>query len=203
MAAKSSLVNMVLCLTLVCLLCSAILGVVYTMTEQPIKDASQKALTEALSSVVPDHSVISTQAQFIDVEGVNYEYYMAYNEENEAEYAIAVKSTVNGFGGPLTVLVGVMYNGTVFSTKVLSHSETPGLGAKCSDMESHFVLQFVGFDPAQKKLVVTKDGGDVDAITASTITSRAYTAAVAAALKVYEALKGTAGLNSEEETSNE
>ena len=66
---------------------------------------------------------------------------------------------------------------------MLSHSETPGLGAKCQTDE-HFIHQFDGFNSADKTLAVKKDGGDVDAITASTITSRAYTLAVANAVKV-------------------
>ena len=63
----------------------------------------------------------------------------------------------------------------------MSHSETPGLGAKCTSDE-HFISQFKGWNPEIKKLSVRKDGGDVDAITASTITSRAYALAVDNAL---------------------
>ena len=183
MAAKSTLRNMVLCLTGVCLVCSAILGVVYVVTEKPIADAEKANLQEALGAVVPDDSVISTEPFYQEWNGIKYECYHAQGP-TEAEFATAVKSTVNGFGGPLTVLVGVFYDGTVFATKVLSHSETPGLGAKCSDAMSDFVLQFQGFDPKSKQLKVSKDGGDVDAITASTITSRAYTQAVANAVEV-------------------
>ena len=80
-------------------------------------------------------------------------------------------------------------NGTIWNTKVLSQAETPGLGAKC--VEPSFSDQFRNFDPAQKKLAVRKDGGDVDAITASTITSRAYASGVADAVKVFAAIVGT------------
>ena len=72
---------------------------------------------------------------------------------------------------------------------MLSQAETPGLGAKCT--EEAFSGQFRGFDPAQKKLAVRKDGGDVDAITASTITSRAYANALGTAVKVFAAIAGT------------
>ena len=91
-----------------------------------------------------------------------------------------MKSTVSGFGGPLTLMVGLLPDGTVYNTSVLSHSETPGLGAKCT--EESFFGQFKGWNPEKKKLLVKKDGGDVDAITASTITSRAYTLAIQNAL---------------------
>ena len=77
----------------------------------------------------------------------------------------------------------------IWNTKVLSQTETPGLGAKC--VEASFSDQFKGFDPAQKKLAVKKDGGDVDAITASTITSRAYAVGLATAVKVFNTIAGT------------
>lgn len=181
MAAKSTLRNMVLCLTLVCLLCSAILGVVYAVTSDPIEQAGRKALQDALSLVLPADGGISADAAYADMDGVRYEYY-CQTVQGEAS-AWAVKSTVNGFGGPLTVLVGIGKDGVVCATKVLSHSETPGLGAKCQTDEA-FISQFAGFDTSAKKLLVRKDGGDVDAITASTITSRAYTLAVANAVKL-------------------
>ena len=192
MAAKSTLTNMVLSLTLVCLLCSAVLGVVYVMTQEPIAHASEKALVEALSVVLPSGGDIDTQAQTVESDGVLYEYYTQSVDGEPAAYA--VKSVVNGFGGPLTVLVGVGRDGLVQATKVLSHSETPGLGAKCQTDEA-FIAQFEGFDPAQKKLQVSKDGGDVDAITASTITSRAYTLAVANAVNAVSSLCGTTKLD--------
>jgi electron transport complex protein RnfG len=84
-------------------------------------------------------------------------------------------------------MVGIAADGTVHNTTVLSHSETPGLGAKCTTDE-HFISQFQGFDPKQKSLTVKKDGGDLDAITASTITSRAYALAVSNAVKVFNKL---------------
>jgi len=76
----------------------------------------------------------------------------------------------------------------VYNTSVLSHAETPGLGAKCTT-DQKFMDQWRGFDPSIKKLSVKKDGGDVDAITASTITSRAYTLAVENALLVFTELQ--------------
>lgn len=182
MAAKSTLRNMVLCLTAVCLLCSAILGAVYVVTLEPIAQASQKALVDALAQVLPTEGTISTDALVKEADGVAYEYF----EQKDAEgglIAIAVKSVVNGFGGPLTVLVGVEKGGIVHAAKALSHSETPGLGAKCQTDEA-FIGQFNGLDTNAKKLVVKKDGGDIDAITASTITSRAYTLAVSNAVAV-------------------
>lgn len=86
-------------------------------------------------------------------------------------------------------MVGITADGVVYNTSVLSHNETPGLGAKCNTDEK-FMNQFKGFDPASKSLTVRKDGGDVDAITASTITSRAYALAIDNAVKALNSIKG-------------
>lgn len=180
MAAKSSLKNMVLCLTGVCLVCAAILGGVNALTTNPIKEAAKKALVESIAKVLPEGGNLS-DAQ--SAEGID-EYYVSSADTTVLAYA--VKSTTIGFGGPLTVMVGVLPDGTVYNTSVLAHSETPGLGAKCTSDEG-FMNQWKDFGP-EKVLKVKKDGGDVDAITASTITSRAYTVAVEQAVNFVKSL---------------
>ncbi len=176
---------MALCLTLVCLFCGGVLGVVYAVTCGPIEDAARKELRESIGMVLPEGGEIS-DVQSAEAEGAGYEYYRSAGSDGNV-LAYAVKSTVNGFGGPLTLMVGVLPDGTVHATRVLSHSETPGLGAKC--VEEDFASQFRGFGPS-KVLKVRKDGGEVDAITASTITSRAYTLAVSNAVNLVRTLEG-------------
>ena len=186
MAAKSNLINMALCLTAVCLVCAAILGGVYALTFQPIQDASAKALKASIGQVLPTGGEIS-ESKTIELGGVSYEYYE--NSVDGAVNAYAVKSTTNGFGGALTLMVGVLADGTIYNTSVLSHSETPGLGAKCNQDEN-FMAQWRGKLGPDAKLTVKKDGGDVDAITASTITSRAYSLAVNNAREAVKAIGG-------------
>lgn len=181
MAAKSNLKNMALVLTGVCLLCSAILGVVYAVTYDPIKAAAKKALELSIGQVLPDGGTLS-EAKNASLEGASYEYYRS--ELSDGTCAYAVKSTTVGFGGPLTLMVGVLEDGTVYNTSVLECNETPGLGAKCQTDEA-FMAQWKGFNGIFK---VRKDGGDIDAITASTITSRAYTLAVENAVKLVKSL---------------
>lgn len=193
MAAKSSLLNMVLCLTAVCLICSAILGVVYAVTAAPIKAADQKALVESIAQVLPDGGELS-DAAIGNYNGQVIEYYTSSNAGVPAAYA--VKSTTIGFGGPLTIMVGVLPDGTVYNTSVLTCSETPGLGAKCTENESLFRTQFQNFNGV---LAVKKDGGDIDAITASTITSRAFTLAVKNAVEFVKTLAPAGETMSEEE----
>lgn len=195
MAAQSSLKNMALCLTLVCLICSAILGVVYAVTYDPIQAAAQKELVESISKVLPEGGDLS-DASTADFGGQSYEYYTLSEAGEPAAYA--VKSTTVGFGGPLTLMVGVLPDGTVYNTSVLTCNETPGLGAKCTS-DATFMNQWKNLSP-DKVIKVKKDGGDIDAITASTITSRAYSLAVSNAV---EFVKSLAGAINEEEQSYE
>lgn len=181
MAAKSTLVNMAACLSVVCLVCSALLAGTYALTIDPIA-AAQKAKTNAsIAQVLPEFQG-DVQGSTVSWNGTEYQVYTAEGA------GVAVVSVVVGFGGPLSVMVGITEDGIIYNTAVLSQSETPGLGAKCKD-DARFLNQFKGFDPAQKRLCVSKDGGDVDAITASTITSRAYTLALANAVEVFKTMK--------------
>ena len=180
MAAASTLKNMALCLTAVCLVCSTVVGVAYAVTADPIAEAARAKTTASIARVLPEFTAEPEQGS-ISVDGTEYTYYKV----DGAGYAIV--SSTSGFGGTLTLMVGVASDGTVHNTAVLSHSETPGLGAKCTTDEP-FIAQFRGLDPSVKTLAVKKDGGDLDAITASTITSRAYALAVSNAVNVYKKL---------------
>lgn len=186
MAAKSNLTNMVVCLSLVCLVCSALLGGMYTLTKDPIAKANEQILKATIGEVLPEGGTLS-DAMPVKVGGQPSEYYVSTVDGNPAAYAI--KSSAIGFGGSLVLMVGLTPDGRIFNTSVLSHSETPGLGAKCKTDEG-FMGQFRGFDPSQKILSVKKDGGDVDAITASTITSRAYALAVKNAVEAFATIQG-------------
>lgn len=186
MAVRSNLTNMLLVLTATCLVCSSLLAGVYAVTAKPIEEANKNILKESIGAVVPDGGEIS-DAKAVKVAGEDSEYYVCSIDGQAAAYAI--KSTVVGFGGPLTIMVGITADGKVYNTSVLSHAETPGLGAKCATDEG-FMAQWNGFDPSSKILSVKKDGGDIDAITASTITSRAYTLAVKNAFEAYQTIKG-------------
>ena len=188
MAVQSSFKNMSLCLLVICLVCSALLAGVYALTKEPI-DAAAKAKNEAaIKEVLPEVAVTIEEERTVDFEGSSYTYNLAYDELGNT-VGCAINVAPSGFGGPIAIKVGFDINGVIWNTKVLSQAETPGLGAKC--VEPAFSDQFKGFDPAQKTLAVKKDGGDVDAITASTITSRAYAEGLALAAKVFDAIAQT------------
>jgi len=189
MAAKSTLTNMVLCLFGVCFVCAALLGAVFVVTKAPIEEAAAAEARASIAKVLPAGGEISAEMPS-DAEGIGG--YFVQTSDG-AVTAYAVKSVAGGFGGPLALMVGVLPDGTVFNTSVLSHSETPGLGAKCTEEGSRFREQWKGFSGA---LSVKKDGGDVDAITASTITSRAYTKAVAQAVALVKGMSGGSAVHS-------
>ena len=193
MAVKSSFKNMTICLLAICLVCSGLLAGVYALTKGPIDAASKAKNESAIKEVLPENVASIEEEKSIEVDGVIYTYNLAYDEAGNT-VGCAVNVAPVGFGGPIVIKVGFKVDAAtgknlVWNTKVLSHAETPGLGAKCSDPA--FADQFKGLDPTVKTLGVTKDGGDIDAITASTITSRAFTDGVATAVNVLAAIAGT------------
>lgn len=188
MAVKSSFKNMTICLLAICLVCSGLLAGVYALTAEPIAAAAAAKNEAAIKEVLPETAVTIEEERAVDFEGASYAYNLAYDEQGNT-VGCAINVSPVGFGGPIVIKVGFDANGVICNTKVLSQAETPGLGAKC--VEPAFSEQFKGFDPAQKNLAVKKDGGDVDAITASTITSRAYTDGLALAAKVFHAIGQT------------
>ena len=184
---------MTICLLAICLVCSGLLAGVYALTKEPIDNAAKAKNEAAIKEVLPEEVAKIDEEKSIELDGVKYTYNLAYDEAGNT-VGCAVNVAPVGFGGPIVIKVGFKVDAQtgknlVWNTKVLSHAETPGLGAKCS--EPAFADQFKGLDPTVKTLEVTKDGGDIDAITASTITSRAFTDGVATAVNVLAAIAGT------------
>ena len=185
MAVQSSFKNMTICLLAICLVCSGLLAGVYALTAEPIAAAAAAKNEAAIKEVLPETAVTIEEERTVDFEGATYGYNLAYDEQGNT-VGCAINVAPVGFGGPIVIKVGFDANGCICNTKVLSQAETPGLGAKC--VEPAFSDQFKGWNPAEKDLAVKKDGGDVDAITASTITSRAYTDGLLLATKVFQAI---------------
>jgi len=188
MAVESTFKNMTVCLLAICLVCSALLAGVYALTAEPIAAASAAKNQAAILEVLPENTASVEEERTVEMDGQTYAYNLGYDEKGEVT-GCSINVSALGFGGPIVIKVGIDRNGNICNTKVLSQSETPGLGAKC--VEPSFSDQFKGFNPNEKKLAVRKDGGDVDAITASTITSRAYANALVLAFKVHAAIAGT------------
>ena len=179
---------MTVCLLAICLVCSGLLAAVYALTAEPIAAAAAAKNEAAIKEVLPETAVKSEEERTVEFEGASYAYNLAYDELGNV-VGCAINVAPVGFGGPIAIKVGFDVNGVIWNTKGLSQAETPGLGAK--GVEPAFSDQFKGFDASAKKLAVKKDGGDVDAITASTITSRAYADCLALAVKVFDAIGRT------------
>lgn len=182
---ESSLKNMLLVLTGVTVISVALLAIVNELTKEPIAEANAKTLSDAVSLVVPgfDNNPIADKKE-IDVDGENYTVYPA--TKGGKFIGAAVESKAMGFGGDLKVLVGFDEKGAIIDYSILSHSETPGLGSKAAEwFKKGQKGDIIGMNPGEGELTVSKDGGKVDAITASTITSRAFLTAVNRAYAAY------------------
>jgi electron transport complex protein RnfG len=171
---ESTIVNMVLTLFLITAVAGVALAFVYNATKGPIAEAKQAKLEEAIGIVLPEFDKLD-EAYTVKPETGNDEltFYDAY--KNEEYVGTAIRTfTDKGFSGRIWIMVGFAPDGSIVNTAVLEHKETPGLGDKMDAAIGDFPLQFKEKDPKSWKLSVTKDGGDVQAITAATITSRAF-----------------------------
>ena len=189
MAKESNLKNMLLCLFVVTLVASASLGGVYILTYEPIEAAKKNEINAAIAVVTPPFdNDPSTEVMVQEVAGKKVKVYPARRAGTPVGYAIEAP-TSKGFGGLIVLMVGFLPDGTIQNSVVVSHTETPGLGDKMEQKKSPFSLQFIGKHPDTFNMTVKKDGGDVDAITAATISSRAFCDAIELAYKAYLTVK--------------
>ncbi|MBQ6868870.1 MAG: RnfABCDGE type electron transport complex subunit G [Alistipes sp.] len=184
---ESSLKNMVLVLFTITLLSSAAVGGVYMLTEEPIAQAKVAAVNNALKQVLPEYE--ATTSQDIEVNALPVKVHTATVADKAVGYAVESTSK-NGFGGAVRLMVGFDAEGTILNINVLEQKETPGLGTKMTDEGNALLASLKGKDAAQVKMTVKKDGGDIDALTAATISSRAYAEAVAIAYEAYKVASG-------------
>ena len=179
----SNLQNMVLSLTLVALVTAALLGGMYVLTEEPIRLSKENKQMQAKVEVLPVQEGVSF-AEAEDHDGV-----MVYRAYVGEEFVGAAVETFdpNGFNGRFSLMIGFDKEGQISGYKVLEQNETPGLGANMVEWfrTDKGKQNIIGLDPAKTNMKVSKDGGDVDAITAATITSRAFLRAVERAYKAY------------------
>jgi len=181
---ESSLLNMVLVLTGVAVVMGGILAYVNHLTEGPIAEQKAKALADGTVSKT------DTVRQNVSGKELTYIIYQTQDAQKK-DLGAAVESTTGGFGGDLKVLVGFDPDGKILGYTLLEHTETPGLGAKADKwFQKGEKGDIIGKDP-KEPLTVSKDGGQVDAITASTITSRAFLLAVNNAYNAYKATPAT------------
>lgn len=177
---KSTLVNMVAVLFTITLIASAGVGAVNMITVEPIAAAKVAATQQALSEVLPAFD--DTAIDELTIDELPVKVYTATDGGALAGYAVETVTKL-GFGGMVKLMVGFLPDGTVRNVNVLEQSETPGLGTKMTEEGNPLLASIRNCKLEEKKLVdgklaVTKDGGDVDALTAATISSRAYVDAI-------------------------
>ncbi|MCC8173444.1 MAG: RnfABCDGE type electron transport complex subunit G [Odoribacter sp.] len=190
---ESNFRNMLIVLFAVTLISSAAVAYVFTLTKAPIDEVKDKKQIDAITEVIPGefNNDPSKDAWKVATESKNDDPYLFREaipdslELYPAKYngqlvGTAVKTFTNsGFSGKIWLMVGFSPEGTITNYSVLEHAETPGLGSK---MDTWFTNtskgNILGKNPSQQPLKVSKDGGDVDAITAATISSRAFLDAI-------------------------
>ena len=204
----SSLKNMVIVLSLIAIVATGLLAFVNNVTSSTIAAINEKTLADGIKSVLTIGAEDEINVKTKEVEG-GFKVFEVTNEAGQWLGTAVQATDKSGFGGDITVLVGFDGKGAIKGYEVLNHAETPGLGARANEWfrtattgEVKEVSAFskvlfgrpdpagqhniIGMNPGKDNLTVSKDGGDVDAITASTITSRAFLNAVNNAYKVYK-----------------
>jgi len=180
---------MVVTLLLVTGIAATALGYVYDLTKGPIAAAKLKAQQEAITKVLPEFERLGDSYKVpAELGADSLEFFPAYNGEDLI--GIAIKTyTKKGFNGFVSVMAGIDQNGNFSNYVVLENNETPGLGSKMNDWFKNPEKpkqNVLGKSPKTTKFQVSKDGGDIDAITASTISSRAFLDAMERAYTSYE-----------------
>lgn len=195
----STLPNMILSLGIICLIIAGILALVNVATKDTIAQAETKAKVEAIKEIVPafdNNPYEERDTVALESEPRPLIVYPAIQGEQLVGYAIETYTDA-GFAGLIEIMVGFDMESQIVGFKVLKHEETPGLGAKIQEWftspapNGDLIRDVRGVDMSKvSPLKVTKDGGKVDAITAATISSRAFIDAIERAYRVYQSLIG-------------
>ena len=217
---QSNILNMAAVLTVIAIVAAGLLAWVNNVTSGPIEKINNATIENGIRSVIlGDRDIQFTVDQPVEQDGFVFH---CVNDAKGNLIGTAVESNENGFGGNLKVMVGFDPEGVILGYTVLEHSETPGLGAqadgwfrqKSADAKEQAGVvdvllgapakpgnhNIIGMNPGDDMMLVSKDGGAVDAITASTITSKAFLRAVNSAYKAlfgYTAADAVSGASSQ------
>ena len=186
---KSTLFNMVAVLFTVTLIASAGVGAVNMITADAIAEANAAATKQAISNVLPTFENTEVSEQTID--DMPIKVYTATNSGEKVGYAVE-SMTKNGFGGVIRLMVGFAPDGQILNVNVLQQAETPGLGTKMADEDNALLNSIKDKKAWEIEFKVKTDGGELDALTAATISSRAYYDAVQRAYQAYRVAAGFA-----------
>lgn len=180
---ESSFANMVIVLTVITVVAAACLGAMNNLTAEPIAASKKAKQEEAIKAVLSEFTTIDEEA-IVNEQKI----FRAYNANGEL-VGIAIETKELGFGGDVTTMVGFDTNGTIVDYSLLAHAETPGLGSKLVDWFK-VKSDIRGAGANKMPLRVSKDGGEYDAITAATISSRAFLNSINKAYETYQIARG-------------
>ena len=174
----------------VALLVCSLLLLTNNLTEQPIADRQREDLTKLLNQVLPS-SVYDNQPLDIkyqeQIDGQRFTFYRARLQDKVS--AIILFTKTSGYSGDIALLIAIKANGELSGVRVLSHTETPGLGDKIELAKDDWILGFSGLsllNPNSNGWAVKKDGGQFDAFTGATITPRAVVKGVYETLQLFK-----------------
>jgi len=178
---------MAVALILVTAVASVALGFVYAWTKGPIEKVKLEKQLRAIEAVTGSYTNDPVTEQFeVAADGDPLTVYPARVGDNGTVYAIKTWSA-QGYSGNIELMVGIDNEGAVTNVRVLAHMETPGLGSKISNQD--FIDQYVGKTLGNFDFRVSKDGGEVDAISGATISTRAFSEALEKALAAQQKIQ--------------
>jgi len=183
----SNFKNMVLVLSGITLFAAVTLSSVYTLTKDPIEQSKMAKEQNAIKEVLPPFDHFDQKPIEVKDGVETMKVYKAYNKNNVFVGAAVKTTSNNGFNGRIDIMVGFDNAGMILNYKVLEQNETPGLGTKMVDWFKTVrnKQSIIGKNAGIANLSVSKDGGEIDAITAATISSRAFLFAVRNAYYAY------------------
>lgn len=190
--AKSTLVTMILSLGVITIIAGGLLAGVYDLTKPAIAEANKQKQVEAIKGVATAEfdNEPAADATAIVPEGESREITVfPLMKEGQVTGAAVESYTSNGFSGDIIIMVGFDVDGNITGYEVVKHEETAGLGAKMQDWFRDGTRNVVGKNPGVNNMTVSKDGGEIDGITAATISSRAFLDAINRAYKGYNQYK--------------
>ncbi len=169
----------------ICFVAGIALAAVYEVTKEPIAYQIKLEVIKSLKAVLPTMK-IDPDSQFIELErpgSGQTKVFRAGTQENIEGVAYQVTAP-DGYSGNISIMMGIMPDGTLGGIEILTHAETPGLGSRI--IEDAFKDQFKGKSLGSTNFKVKKDGGDIDQITGATISPRAVTGAVRKGLEWFK-----------------
>lgn len=169
MKKQSSIISLVAVLFVICAVVASLLALVNSITVDKIAEINAQKTSDAMEAVLPADSYDEISYTGADAR------ITALHAAGDEGYVVSV--TIVGSQGDISMVVGVDNSLAVTGVSIVSMSETPGLGDKAS--EPSFTDQFIG---KSGSIAVSKDGGEIEALTGATVTSRAVANAVTAAL---------------------